>query len=186
MDIYKLPKPLYQKLSAELSPGEKTLWIGQPIPAKLAVSTIPFTLFAIPWTAFVLYWTVSAGFKYLDFKNPAFYFSLFGIPFVLIGIAMLFSPVFAYRSAEKTVCVITDRRAIIIRQLLRSFEIRSFRPDQLRNTSTIEDAKGNGSIIFEDIFDEKRRSRNKTGFFAAENIKQIKLLLDTLARKTTD
>lgn len=182
MDIYKLTQQLQNKLDSELEPGEKTLWIGQPIAKKLAISTIPLMLFAIPWTGFALFWTVGAsGFKTPDFKNPGFYFSLFGVPFILIGFVMLLSPLFAIRSARKIVYVLTDRRAIIIRQMLKSFEIRSYRPEQLKNVYTREDNNGNGDVIFDDVAASTRNTRSKViGFMATRNVNEVKKMVESL------
>jgi hypothetical protein len=183
MDVYTLPEQLQSKLDSELDSGEMVLWTGQPIAKKLAIGAIPLMLFGIPWTGFALFWVASAnGFKLPDFREFGSYFSLFGIPFILIGILMLLSPLLVIRSAKKIVYVLTDRRAIIIRQMLQSFEIRSYRPEQLKNIYTREDKNGNGDVIFEGVIGSKYRTRGSaTGFMATRGVHEVKRMIESLA-----
>ena len=86
-----IPRELEGKVNRELESGERILWMEQPIPRYFtAISTGAF-LFAIPWTAFAVFWICGAsGFRIPDFSKGGFsFFPLFGLPFVLIGIAML-------------------------------------------------------------------------------------------------
>jgi len=183
MDVYTLPEQLKSKVDSELSPGEMVLWTWQPIAIKLAIGAIPLVLFGIPWTGFAVFWVAGAnGFKLPDFKCPGFYFSFFGVPFILIGIGMLLSPLLAIRSAKRMVYLLTDRRAIIIRQMLKSFEIRSYRPEQLKNIYTREDKNGNGDVIFEGVTASKYSTRGSvTGFMATRGVHEVKRMIESLA-----
>ena len=100
MDVYSLPEPLRQLVTDELASGERVRWAGRPIPRYTFswVALFP-VFFAVPWTLFALFWMAGAagvldngfkGFGQLDTERLIF--SLFGIPFVLIGLAMLSSP----------------------------------------------------------------------------------------------
>ncbi len=107
---------LENKVKHELEPGEKILWMEQPVPRYFTANSTGMFLFAIPWTAFAIFWICgAAGFKIPDFSKGHFnFFPLFGVPFVLIGIGLMSAPLRAYRKAFKTIYVITDRRAITL------------------------------------------------------------------------
>ena len=96
-----LPYRLTMLVDRELVDGEELIWTGQPRPSRFAIRSLPIVLFGIPWTAFSLFWICgAAGFKPPDFTGPMDLFPLFGVPFVLIGIGMLASPLWMVRKAR--------------------------------------------------------------------------------------
>jgi len=143
-----IPRELEEKVKRELESGEHVVWMEQPIPRYFTAMSTSAFLFAIPWTAFAIFWICGAsGFKLPDFSKGGFsFFPLFGVPFVLIGLAMLSTPLWAYRKSFKTVYVITDRRAI-------TFDggwtttIRSYPPDRLQNIHRKEKRDGTGDVV---------------------------------------
>lgn len=91
-------------IEAELHDGEQITWIGAPIARRFAMKSIPIVLFGIPWTAAALFWmALTSGFEMpnFNFKDGFDVFTLFGIPFVLIGLEMLSSPLRMIRKAKK-------------------------------------------------------------------------------------
>ena len=142
-----ISRKLNDAVERELQPGENISFIETPQPRFFTTTSTPVFLFAIPLTLFAFFWTSAAsGFKVPDFQNGFELFPLFGIPFVLFSIAMLSSPIWAYRNAFKTVYVITDRRAITITSGLRT-TIRSFFPDDLGGLHRTERSDGAGDVI---------------------------------------
>jgi hypothetical protein len=111
-----------ERVEVELEPGECIRWIDVPIPTALSLNSACAVFFGIPWTVFALWWMSD---QYSAGEGKFTY--LLGIPFVLIGVGMLLSPVFQYRRFSRTVYAVTDRRAII---LVRGAwdKVRSFRP----------------------------------------------------------
>jgi hypothetical protein len=93
---------LERAAQAELDDGEKMLWMGQPNPARSAVMTLPIFIFAVPWTVFSVFWITMAwrGTMARAAGGSGTFFPLFGTPFLLIGLAMLSSPLWGYRSAR--------------------------------------------------------------------------------------
>ncbi|MEP1077527.1 hypothetical protein NDI52_19185 [Leptolyngbya sp. PL-A3] len=91
-----IPPALRRKIDNELEAREFIKWVDQPIPRFFTASSIGAVLFGIPWTSFALFWTWgAAGFEFPDFREgvqPQYFFALFGVPFILIGLAMLSSP----------------------------------------------------------------------------------------------
>lgn len=136
-----------------LDPGEEVVWAGQPSPSRAFRSAMRVWLFAIPWTAFALFWMAAAG--AMTWFGPDTgasregifgFFPLFGIPFVLVGLGMLASPYWAWRAAQKTVYVVTNRRALVGTPAGGGVTFASYRPDELTDlTLTVRD-DGSGTV----------------------------------------
>ena len=92
-----------------LSAGEVILWRGKPEKGNLVTSQdvfmIPFSLF---WCGFAIFWETSviAG-------GAPFFFTLFGIPFVCIGLYLVFGRfIWTAYIRKRTAYVITTKKII--------------------------------------------------------------------------
>lgn len=114
-----LPPALEQSLRRELIAAEHLLWRGQPRPGKLARG-FGIWLFALPWTAFALMWEAFAFLPWVtalrtpDWLQWSFgiVFPLFGLPFIAVGLWMLWTPIRALRRAGRTAYALTERRLL--------------------------------------------------------------------------
>lgn len=181
-----IPQPLRDKVDRELERDERIEWIGMPKRVFFTpVSTASF-LFGIPWTAFALFWIAgAAGFKIPQFNQGFDLFPLFGIPFVLIGCGMLSAPIWAYRSAGKSVYVITDQRAITFNGGWTT-TIRSYPPEKLTDVYRKEKADGSGDVIITRRAwrdSENGQQVEELGFLRVENAKEVERRLKSLADK---
>ncbi len=189
-DLSGLPPQLRSLVESEMQPGERITWMEQPIPSRMARKTLPIVLFAIPWTAFAVFWMAAAGWgtaKAEDGHGLFGIFPLFGVPFVLIGIGMLLSPLWARRNARRSAYVITDRRAILFTAgWSGSVTVRSFGPDRLTDLRRRQHADGSGDLVFaQDIHrnsDGERHSAD-VGFLAIREVKAVEELIRGLAHK---
>ena len=179
-----VPRKLKDQVDRELESGERVQWIGMPQARFFTPGSTTAFLFAIPWTAFSIFWICGAsGFKMPDFSNGAGLFPLFGVPFVLIGVGMLSSPLWAYRKASKTVYAITDRRAITF-DGGRSTTVRSYLPEKLKDIYRKEKKDGSGDVVivrkaWHDS-DGDRRSE-ELGFLRIANPREVEDMLNQLA-----
>lgn len=182
-----LPVELATLVDAELGKGERIVWIGQPIPSRLARSTLPIVLFGIPVTAFAFFWIVTAsGIRGLGFPGPSCFFVLFGIPFVLVGLGMLTSPVWMYLKAGRTVYAVTDRRALVIDGgLFGGMTVRSFEPASMTGLTRTQFADGSGNLIFQREYRPGGRHGRfiAIGFFAIPDVKAVEDHIRELVRK---
>lgn len=100
-------RELYQMISPFLH-DEEVLWIGQPYASVRYRPNLFITVFALFWLGFAVFWTVSA-------TAMGGLFGLFGIPFVCVGVFMLYTFFIGQRKQfAGTVYAVTDRRAIIV------------------------------------------------------------------------
>ena len=93
-----------------LRPGETVLWAGAQNVAAYALRGAWFLIpFSLLWGGFAIFWEISA---LLTRPLP---FALFGVPFVVIGLYLIFGRIYvALREAEHTSYAITDRRVLIV------------------------------------------------------------------------
>lgn len=179
-----IPRQLQDLIDRELERGEKIVWSALPKPRYFTGPSAGLFVFAIPWTAFSVFWMASAaGFKIPQFNQGGDLFPLFGIPFFLIGIGMLLSPLWNYRRQLKTVYLITDRRAITI-DGGRTFTIRSYLPENLTDVFRREHSDGTGDVIitrtaWKDSDGDKQMQ--DLGFLRVADAKSVETLLKAMA-----
>lgn len=92
-----------------LMPGEYVLWTGMPQNGKLLtkgdIFLIPFSLL---WGGFAIFWETT-----VLLTDSPLVFKLFGIPFVLVGLYIMFGRfIYASYLNKRTYYAVTDRRLI--------------------------------------------------------------------------
>ena len=126
--------------------NEDVIWWGQPVQGmrlnRRDVFLIPFSLL---WGGFAMFWEA----KVLTIPTrTAFPFVLFGVPFVLIGLFLIFGR-FLLDSwlRRRTTYALTVRRALIVRTApWPSFKAISL--DHSLEATLLEEANGRGTIRF--------------------------------------
>lgn len=131
-------------IQAELEPSEKLLWAGQPPQGfKFHTSDIFWIPFSFLWGSFAIFW------EYLAIEsNAPFPFALFGIPFVLVGLYIMFGRFFVeIKHRKKTFYGLSNERVIIVSGLFRK-KVRSLNLRTLTDISLSETSNGSGTITF--------------------------------------
>jgi hypothetical protein len=169
-----------------ISPGEKLLWSGRPNPKRvmMQLDSLILVVFSIPWTAFALFWVyAAAGFKIPDFSKAGFevLFPLFGVPFVLIGFGLMFSPLWKYLKAKQTIYVITDKRCLIIVNNPRAKRVEVILPQEMGNFEIKERVDRTGDLIFarENYVNQNGQSNVKqNGFWGIPEVRDVEQILE--------
>jgi len=185
-----LPPELDALVQAEMQSGERVLWVGQPNPGRMAKSGCIVSLFGIPFTAFSVFWiAMAAGIGGGMGGGPggwiALIFPLFGLPFVLVGLALLSAPYWMARKARRTCYAVTNRRAIVFESSWRgTLTVYAYRPDELTKLFRREHADGSGDLVFEEIASVRHSSRGGSrthitprGFLAVDDVRAVETLL---------
>lgn len=131
-------------LKRELANDENLLWSSQPKQGIVFRGSDFFMIpFSIMWGGFAIAWETTA-----IIGGAPFFFWVFGIPFVLLGIYFIFG---RFKVDEllrkKTYYGITNKRIIIASGLF-SRSIKSLDPKILTDLSLTEKAGGIGTICF--------------------------------------
>lgn len=143
------PFRLEQSAQKVLDPGETLVWCGSPDPQRTAIAALPMAVFGIPFGGFAAFWMITAsritssgprvvaGFQWLP---------LFGVPFLLIGLAMLCAPVWTFLGARGTIYGITNRRVFIAGGNGKA--VRSFARNDIGDLEHTERSDGSGDLYF--------------------------------------
>lgn len=134
----------HEKINTQLSSGERVLWSGQPRQGLVVRGTdalmIPFSLL---WGGFAVFWELSV----INSKAPLF-FVLWGIPFVLIGIYLIFGRFFVEaKQRANTFYAVTNERILIVSGLLKH-DVKSLNLRTLSDLSLSEGKNNEGTISF--------------------------------------
>jgi hypothetical protein len=159
----------------ELEPGERVIWVGRPRPdvaARSARVLVPIGVMFLG-TAIVFFWIAWTIVR--PWVSPA------SLPFALIGLALIASPRWYRRRAERTVYILTDRRAIVRRPDLLGREIKqlAFAPPDLDGVVAVADAEGAGNLDFyirEETLGEGVATARR-GFEALDQVAEIEGLV---------
>ncbi|HEY0009194.1 MAG TPA: hypothetical protein VGB55_10760 [Tepidisphaeraceae bacterium] len=172
-------------VQSEVRPGEKLIWSAQPIARYFTPATVISMIFAIPFTAISLTIVLGAlGLGYAAGRNgggiAASCFSLFGIPFVLVGLGLFTSPLWHRRAMKRTAYAITDWRAVVFQSsFFGTRTVLSFEPDRLTKIERRERADGSGDLIFEEFITRQGTgvSTTRRGFFSVANVREVEQIL---------
>jgi hypothetical protein len=151
-----LSPELETRVRSELQPGERLVWVGQPRPdlvVRASCFLVPFGLvFGGIAVFFIIMATTMMGGP-ANVGAPGFFrfFPLCGVPFVLVGLLLVASPIWLRRRAEKTVYALTNQRALIWEPgLFGNFTVRNYTAAGLGHVSRTERADGSGDLVFEE------------------------------------
>ncbi len=128
------------ELKEYLEPNEHLLWTGQP---KKGIMFRVYDIFMIPfsilWCGFAIFWVIMAA-------QASFIFSLFGIPFVAVGLVFVFGRfIIDARQRDNTYYGLTPER-IIIKSGINNKKINSLNLKSLSEIEYSEKADGSGTI----------------------------------------
>jgi hypothetical protein len=157
-------------ITRRLARGEKLIWWDRPDPSRFAKRELNFgTLFGIFFFCFAIFWMMQAS------KAPGPFF-LFGIPFVVMGIWMVTTPLRAYWNAGRTAFALTDRRALIMTGS--SVTARPLEHVAFVETESIADDRGNVLFINEPASYaptnwNSQNAMRKSGFIAVADAERV-------------
>ncbi|HEY1792473.1 MAG TPA: hypothetical protein VGG34_06110 [Opitutaceae bacterium] len=142
-------------ITSNLEPGERLLWTGQPQAGvrlrRTDLVQIPFSLL---WGGFAFFWEYAAltdsrgahAARHQDIFVDLF--PLFGIPFVLAGLYLIFGRFFYDAWARsRTYYGITSTRVVIAKHLF-SLQVKSLQLRTLSDVTLDQRGDGSGSITF--------------------------------------
>jgi hypothetical protein len=183
---YQYPE-LREKVSGELNPGERLLWVGKPSPMRVVLQRADELASAVVGGVVILV---------LLFTFPFILIVPLGAPELMIRVTVLIvvvafllslaMPLFRYIAAQNTIYAITSQRLLTIRPTLSGKAVQW--QNRFERVERRERADGSGDLIF-GVEADSRRSRSrarlrKVGFFGIPNVRQVeRLMLETFTDK---
>ena len=133
-----------QAVRAQLEAGEQLIWSGQPRQGLLLRPSDAFMIpFSLLWGGFAIFWEVS-----VILTGAPVFFWLFGVPFVLIGLHLIFGRFFTdARLRARTFYGLTNDR-IIITSGKHGKRVQSLSLSTLGDISLDQREDGSGTITF--------------------------------------
>ena len=139
-----------QIIQRELDSGERLIWAGCPKAGIVFRGSDVFTIpFSILWGGFAIFWEIMALSIPKDDAGPvAYVFPLFGIPFVIVGLYMIFGRfIYDSKKRSKTFYGLTDQRAIIVSGFFGK-RVKSLNLKTLSDLNLTEKNDQSGTITF--------------------------------------
>jgi hypothetical protein len=125
-DLAALPPDLQERVKAELQRGERLIYAGRPgvhigwAEAVAAFFYLAFTFFwcAISFTLGMVGFAGALGFAPPNAKlgppGLLWFFAVFSIPFMLIGIGLVATPLYSFWKSRRTVHAVTSDRVLSV------------------------------------------------------------------------
>jgi hypothetical protein len=135
---------LLDKFRDELNPGERIIWSGQPQQGLLLRPSDIFMIpFSILWGGFAIFWELTA-----ISDGPPSFFILWGIPFVFVGLYMMFGRFF-FDSWQRSriYYALTNERVIIISGIFNQ-STKTLDLMKIPELNISKKGNGRGTIIF--------------------------------------
>ena len=101
-----LPSDYADEVLRELRRKERLMWVGQPLPKLLALRSLSVAIFG------VVFFVVGIVFTAVMASGMGGAGALCLI-FSLVGVGMMFAPLFAYKRGQRTFYALTNRRALV-------------------------------------------------------------------------
>lgn len=171
-----------QRAQSELLPGESLCWTGTADPRRAALAALPAGLFGIPFAGFALFWINGAyrGTQHLAKSGDSFthafsFFPLFGIPFLLVGLGVILTPLWVYLKGLSTVYAVTNQRVMIITGG-NTRSVKSVTPSDIVSVDHRERPDGSGDVVI--LTTAQTRTNNsvsqvKVGLFGVSDVKEV-------------
>jgi hypothetical protein len=184
LDLEKLPVRLTHKIVNEMGSDETIQWFTTPLEKDFSGRGILLALMGFFWTGisflltlfFLVFAIVST-----EFSSTLWGGTIFSALFILVGVGLIFSPLWLKLKARGTAYVITSQRALIC-QTFFSNSVRTYLPAQLQNLQRNVRPDGSGDLIFERFMSQELNDPSSTdfGFLGIADVQNAELLIREL------
>ncbi len=163
-----------EELERSLLRGESIFWATKPVARLWSVDCVPLMVFATFWLGFIAFWTFGAlgmptSLEDVSKIQPAqIPFALFSIPFWLVGIGLASSPWWRKRKLERSLYVLTNRRALIVQPGVFSWNVEVYPLEEDMLLSRTAKPNGEGDLVF--VINYENKPATKSGFMSVPDV----------------
>ena len=131
------------RVGKEMGAGERLLWTGRPRQGIiLRPADALFIPFSLMWGGFAIFWEAT-----VIRTGAPFFFKLWGIPFVLVGLYIIVGRFFTDAQLRaRTMYAVTTERVIVISGLLKE-SVTSLNLRSVTDLSLSEKSDGTGTLL---------------------------------------
>lgn len=171
------------RAQSELQSGESLLWSGTASAGRSAISALPVAFFGIPFAGFAFFWMSMAyrGTSHLASSHNAFasgfrVFPLFGLPFLVIGLGIVLSPLWVFLKGRNGVYAVTNRRVMLITGT-NTRAVKSLLPADIAEVDHRERPDGSGDVLIRTNSIMRTNNNMPTqvtiGLYGVPNVKEV-------------
>lgn len=184
----KTPDPInpLDLARAEMMPGESLIWAETPLAKNARWRSIPISILGWLFLLLALAWVSKAAVQ-------AFGLLLIGLPFVIASLVLAAAPWWWPIYMKRTVYAISDRRLLIIRDLLKR-KVTSYGPADIDVVERRERRDGSGDVIFRreeikklkhhhDPYGKRRVGEREVGFFGVPDVRKVEEVILALKNR---
>jgi hypothetical protein len=179
------PDPL-TNARAEMASGETLIWAETSLPGHARRRIFPLSLLGWLFLALSLAWMSRAA-------GTSIWLLIMGLPFVAISLGFAALPWWWPALSRRTVYAISDRRLLIIRDLMKR-RVTSYGPDDIDVVERRERRDGSGDVIFRreefrklrhhsDRASKRRTGEREIGFFGVPHVRRVEEAILTLKQQ---
>lgn len=177
------------EIPIRLGSDETLVWAGRP---RRTLPSLFVVLLGLGITSLSLGWIVVSylglGQLMEDARGIAILLSFLpccGIPFLFVGLIILFSPVRQWRAARRTCYLLTTRRAIVCEPGWgQSMNVYSYTPDALGRIQCHATPDGTGDLVFEEyggfqasVNQHQAAQPLRRGFLGIDRVREVEQLV---------
>lgn len=187
-----LDTPLSNEMDAALQDtlrqGEAVAWAGPRLASSTMRQSVPAFIFGVIFTAIAVFIIYSIYANATNAGKPVPTLPmLFVLPFVLVGLLFMASPMMIAKSASRTFYAVTNQRALVV-YLKKNGQtvVYEYTPERLGNITVREKDAGSGDIIFQIIHTRMQGSgewpeqRIFKGFLGIANVREVEAHVKSL------
>lgn len=172
--------------TSEMVPGEALIWAESSLSKNARRRSVPISILGWLFLLLSLAWLSKAA-------GTSAGFLLIGLPFVIGALGLAAAPWWWPIYTKRTVYAISDRRLLIVRDLLKR-KVTSYGPEDIDVVERRERRDGSGDVIFRreeirkmkhhhDPQGKRRVGEREVGFFGVPDVRQVEEAIFALKQK---
>jgi hypothetical protein len=172
---------------AELKRGERLIWADRAVSRKPGLASLKVVGFGLLFAGFGALWSLIAWAGTAHDEGPWRFFPLFGLIFVVIGLAIATAPLWLRFAGGATVYGLTDQRIFMVAGR-RSRTVRSTPFEKIGQLIVTEEPDGTGNLMFGGVALSEPGERGFLvgGLYGIPDVRRVRALIEREDRRRNE